>query len=66
MSSITIFQFHRDVMVWNSKEFLNNPLLVKTDRCIKAFRSWFQQFYSDNSLSFRESLLGPANEITDW
>lgn len=42
----------RDVMVWNHKQFSNNPLLPKEDKLVKQFRIWFSQFYSENSKSF--------------
>lgn len=42
----------RDVMIWNHKQFSNNPLLPKEDKLIKQFRIWFNQFYSENSKSF--------------
>ncbi len=42
----------RDIMIWNSKEFLRNPILLKEDKKIKLFRNWHSQFYSENSKSF--------------
>lgn len=39
----------RDIMIWNSKQYLERPLLVAEDRLIKKFRHWYQQFYSDSS-----------------
>ncbi|OXU20966.1 hypothetical protein TSAR_010717 [Trichomalopsis sarcophagae] len=44
--------FERDVRVWNHKKFMHNPALVKEDRTIKAFRKWYQQFYSENSPTY--------------
>ncbi|XP_077283555.1 cholesterol 7-desaturase nvd [Arctopsyche grandis] len=58
--------FHRDVMIWNKKQFVHNPQLVKTDKCIKAFRSWFQQFYTENSITFKDAILGPKKDLIDW
>lgn len=56
------FQFERDVMVWNNKKFVDNPILVKEDRQIKAYRTWYSQFYSENSRPFFS-----ANENSlDW
>lgn len=42
----------RDVMIWNHKQFSNNPLLPKEDKLVKQFRIWFNQFYSENSKTF--------------
>lgn len=42
----------RDVMIWNSKQFVSNPILPKEDKLIKKFRIWYSQFYSENSKSF--------------
>lgn len=47
--------FERDMMVWNHKRFVDNPVLLKEDRLIKAYRNWFAQFYSANSRSFADS-----------
>ncbi|XP_057376323.1 cholesterol 7-desaturase nvd-like isoform X1 [Daphnia carinata] len=44
--------FERDVAVWNSKTFMNKPILVAEDRGINHYRRWFQQFYSENSPRF--------------
>lgn len=49
------------MMVWNSKRYLETPRLMKEDRNIKAFRNWFQQFYTENTKSFAE-----AKEELDW
>lgn len=50
-----VSQFERDMMVWNNKRYLESPRLVKEDRNIKAFRNWFQQFYSESSKSFADA-----------
>lgn len=42
----------RDVMIWNSKQFISNPMLPKEDKLIRKFRTWFSQFYSENSKSY--------------
>lgn len=46
----------RDVMVWNHKKYIKNPLLVKEDQTIQQHRRWYSQFYSENSpqFSFRQ------------
>lgn len=51
----------RDVMVWNYKKFVSNPLLPKEDKLIKQFRIWFNQFYSENSTSYEM-----ANNDLSW
>lgn len=57
--TVSLFQFERDVMVWNNKQYLSQPLLVAEDRFILRFRRWYSQFYSENSPKFsfqKESL----------
>ncbi|KAH9360768.1 hypothetical protein HPB48_018223 [Haemaphysalis longicornis] len=51
---IVILGFERDVYVWNQKAYMKNPALVKEDKTIMAFRKWFSQFYSANSLSWKD------------
>lgn len=38
--------------VWNSKVYVDSPILVKEDRLIKSYRQWYSQFYSENSEQF--------------
>jgi len=45
----------RDIMIWNHKKFVSNPLLPKEDKQIKLFRNWFAQFYSNNSKSYADT-----------
>nr|XP_005295690.1 cholesterol 7-desaturase nvd-like [Chrysemys picta bellii] len=45
-------QFERDIMIWNNKQYLSKPLLVKEDSAIQRHRRWFAQFYSENSTRF--------------
>jgi cholesterol 7-dehydrogenase len=52
----------RDVMIWNNKKFIRNPLLPKEDKQIKLFRSWYGQFYSENSRSFADACNMNKNE----
>lgn len=47
--------------MWNHKAFRKHPQLVKEDSAIKLFRSWYLQFYSENSKTFSE-----ASENLDW
>lgn len=59
-SNIFFFlQFERDIAIWNSKRFVSAPAYVRTDKTIRAFRSWFSQFYSENSVSFRDAMQNP-------
>jgi cholesterol 7-dehydrogenase len=51
----------RDVMIWNSKQFVKNPLLPKEEKQIKLFRNWYSQFYSENSKSFQD-----AHQTMEW
>lgn len=51
----------RDVMIWNSKQFIRNPLLAKEEKPLKMYRNWFSQFYSENSKSFSY-----AQETLEW
>ncbi|XP_052746256.1 cholesterol 7-desaturase nvd [Bicyclus anynana] len=55
-------QFERDVAIWNHKRYVSAPAYAKNDKTIRAFRSWFNQFYSDNSISLRDALQNPL----DW
>lgn len=52
----------RDAMIWNNKEFIRNPILVREDKQIKMFRNWFGQFYSKNSKSFIDA----CNKSLEW
>ncbi|CAH0404135.1 unnamed protein product [Chilo suppressalis] len=56
------YMFERDVAIWNSKIFVGAPAYVRTDKTIRAFRSWFSQFYSENSKTFRDATQHPL----DW
>ncbi|XP_058982896.1 cholesterol 7-desaturase nvd isoform X2 [Musca domestica] len=47
--------FERDMNMWNHKIFRRRPCLVKEDMMIVSFRNWFEQFYSENSLTFSEA-----------
>ncbi|XP_055613089.1 cholesterol 7-desaturase nvd isoform X2 [Uranotaenia lowii] len=53
--------FERDMKIWNNKQFIDNPLLIKEDRAIKTFRKWYSQFYSANSVSYAS-----AKQNLDW
>ncbi|CAH2064644.1 unnamed protein product, partial [Iphiclides podalirius] len=56
------YQLKRDVAIWNSKRYVHSPTYVKTDRTIRAFRSWFMQFYSEKSIPLRQAMQNPL----DW
>ncbi|CAG9790622.1 unnamed protein product [Diatraea saccharalis] len=62
MVKIEAYMFERDVAIWNRKVFVSAPSYVRTDKTIRAFRSWFAQFYSENSKSFRDAIQNPL----DW
>ncbi|KAI1301425.1 Cholesterol 7-desaturase [Halotydeus destructor] len=47
----------RDILMWNNKKFLKNPVLVKEEKPLARFRQWFLQFYSENSPRAFESPL---------
>ncbi|XP_028170462.1 cholesterol 7-desaturase-like [Ostrinia furnacalis] len=53
------YMFERDVAIWNNKIFVGAPAYVKADKTIRAFRSWFSQFYSENSKSFKDAIQNP-------
>ncbi|XP_059054981.1 cholesterol 7-desaturase nvd [Achroia grisella] len=59
---IESYMFERDVAIWNNKRFVSAPSYVRTDKQIKAFRTWFSQFYSERSLSFKDVMQNPL----DW
>lgn len=44
-------QLERDLMIWNNKQYLGRPLLVKAkeDSLIGRHRRWYSQFYSEHS-----------------
>nr|XP_060613230.1 cholesterol 7-desaturase nvd-like [Anolis sagrei ordinatus] len=54
-------QFERDMMIWNNKQYLSKPLLVKEDGPIQRHRRWYAQFYSEGSVKPN----GPATGL-DW
>lgn len=53
-------QVERDIMIWNNKTFLAQPLLCAEDKAILQFRRWYKQFYSENSAAMGES------NVLDW
>ena len=44
----------RDIKVWNSKTYADQPVLVKEDQLIKKHRMWYSQFYSENSPTLQD------------
>jgi cholesterol 7-dehydrogenase len=53
----TLGQFYeQDIMIWQWKTFPSNPALGKEDANIKKYRKWFSQFYSEQSVPFKEAL----------
>ncbi|XP_020286702.1 cholesterol 7-desaturase [Pseudomyrmex gracilis] len=49
-------QFERDVAIWNHKQFERQPILVREDRAILAYRRWYSQFYSANSPTYQTAM----------
>ncbi|NXX16340.1 DAF36 desaturase, partial [Podargus strigoides] len=43
-------QFERDITIWNNKQYLPKPLLVREDSSIQKHRRWYAQFYSKKSM----------------
>nr|XP_056716104.1 cholesterol 7-desaturase nvd-like [Euleptes europaea] len=54
-------QFERDIMIWNNKQYISKPLLVKEDAAIQRHRRWYSQFYSAHSPTFTSQ-----NNGLDW
>lgn len=40
-----IAQYQNDIMIWENKKFVKNPVLVKGDGPMNKQRRWFKQFY---------------------
>lgn len=49
-------QFERDVAIWNHKQFERQPILVREDRAILAYRRWYSQFYSAHSPTYQTAM----------
>ncbi len=49
-----MFQFERDVMIWNNKRYSSKPVLAKSmeDALVSQYRRWYSQFYSEHSPRF--------------
>jgi nitrite reductase/ring-hydroxylating ferredoxin subunit len=43
----TIADVHHDAEIWENKQHLVKPILVKPEGAIAKFRKWHQQFYAD-------------------
>ena len=57
----------RDIAVWNHKAYLDQPLFAtKEDRIIKRFRTWYSQFYSASSITFKEAVRRQVPIWEDW
>lgn len=52
----------RDIVIWNNKKFIKNPILVKEDKNINRFRKWYSQFYSANSPKMSDFV----QNCSDW
>ena len=55
-------------MVWNSKTYLDKPLIVKEDNLILKHRRWYSQFYSkkNGKKSDEDSYSTKKKEITHY
>lgn len=49
-------QWQQDIPVWENKVFIKKPLLVKNDGPIQRMRRWYNQFYSEHSLTMKDAL----------
>ncbi|KFW93402.1 Cholesterol desaturase daf-36, partial [Phalacrocorax carbo] len=54
-------QFERDITIWNNKQYLPKPLLVREDSGIQKHRRWYAQFYSKKSVRLKVQ-----KEGLDW
>lgn len=52
----------RDIRSWNSKKYMDKPLLVKEDNLIQKHRRWYSQFYSENSPTLAEA----KDPLLEW
>lgn len=50
--------FERDVRVWNSKTYPENPIFGNEDKLLVKHRRWFQQFYTNASHTLGRSSHG--------
>ncbi|XP_018052830.1 PREDICTED: cholesterol 7-desaturase-like [Atta colombica] len=48
--------FERDIKIWNYKRYERQPILVREDRAIQAYRHWYSQFYSDHSPTYEMAM----------
>lgn len=51
-----VFQAERDFPIWSNKIYRDKPMLVREEANVRAYRRWFQQFFTDASLSFPDAL----------
>ncbi|KAJ0184324.1 hypothetical protein K1T71_000747 [Dendrolimus kikuchii] len=54
--------FSEAAMVRSNSTYINAPAYVKADKTIRGFRTWFSQFYSENSKTFKDAMQNPL----DW
>lgn len=48
--------FERDIKIWNYKKYERQPILVREDRAILAYRRWYSQFYSEHSPTYQTAM----------
>ncbi|NXS74048.1 DAF36 desaturase, partial [Pandion haliaetus] len=46
---VECIQFDCDITIWNNKQYLPKPLLIREDSTIQKRRRWYAQFYSEKS-----------------
>ncbi|CAH0387354.1 unnamed protein product [Bemisia tabaci] len=44
-----VINLERDIFIWNYKSIAAKAIYVKEEREMKAFRRWYNQFYSENT-----------------
>jgi cholesterol 7-dehydrogenase len=57
-----IYQFQRDVEIWNFKTYLSKPTLVKGDGPIQQFRRWYSKFYPKKDYNSSTSIFSHSLE----
>jgi cholesterol 7-desaturase len=58
-----IAQYQNDIMIWENKKFLKNPVLVKGDGPMNKQRRWFKQFYEKTGVASSST---DAAASTEW
>jgi phenylpropionate dioxygenase-like ring-hydroxylating dioxygenase large terminal subunit len=48
-------QVEQDMVIWNRKQYVSNPILCDGDGPINQYRKWFSQFYANNNQEISKS-----------